>query len=510
MKKYISIMLIILAVAGGSCKKTYLSELAINPNTPAITTPALQLSSALVSTASSTNGTGNVMYLVWDNWFAYSTGFQPSPSLLLYSITTATYDRFSPGYARIANYNAILTSSTEPNFQAIAKIMMAYEYQQVVDQYNNVPYFTSLQGIKSLTPGYDNASLIYDDLIKQLDAAIAQIQGAPASAAYPGKYDVMYGAGNTAGMLKWAAFANTLKLRIAVRQTSNVALFAKKKAALTASLNATAAVGYITTTTEGSINPGYTNTDGLQPPLDLAYGFKASGATAGSGATYQANQYFVNQLVGTGTPLAPQDPRLFQIYAPSTTANAGGQIAATFFGQTQAPVVNGKTATPSKFSAFVLSPTKAAPILQASEAFFLQAEAVKAGILTSASTSSQLYTLGVQASFTEFGLTLAQANTYLTGYPYPAADPAQEAAIMYQKWIAICPYEPLEMYCEILRTGYPTVPLSILPGVTATTYVQRLPYPVVEYNTNGINVNGQGTIDLYTSHIFWEQNAPAQ
>jgi len=506
MKKYISIMLIILAVAAGSCKKTYLSELAINPNTPAITTPGLQLSSALVNTAASTNGSGNVMYLVWNNWFSYSTGFQPSPSLLLYSITTGTYDRFSPAYANIANYNAILTSTTEPNYQAIAKIMICYDFQQLVDQYNNVPYFTALQGINGLTPSYDNASLIYDDLLKQLDAAITLIKNAPASAAFPGKFDVMYGAKDASGMAKWAAFANTLKLRVAVRQTSNATVFAAKKAALTTSLNATVSSGYITTTTEGSVNPGYTNTDGLQPPLDGSYGFKAAGSTAGVGAQYQANLYFVNQLVGSGTPLAPQDPRLFQIYAPSTTANAGGQIAATFFGQTTAPVVNGKTATPSKFSAFMLSPTRSAPIVQASEAFFLQAEAVKAGILTvPGATAATLYTAGITASFTEMGVAASALPAYLAAYPYPAADPAQEQAIMYQKWIAICPFEPLEMYCEILRTGYPAVPLSILPGVTATTYVQRLPYPTTEYNTNAINVNAQGTIDLYTSHIFWEK-----
>src|SRR5476651_662317 len=96
MKKYISVLLTALAVVGSGCSKTYLSELAINPNTPAVTTPALQLTGALTRTATIMNGTTETQYLVWDNYMAYSTSFQPSASLLLYTISTDTFDSFSP------------------------------------------------------------------------------------------------------------------------------------------------------------------------------------------------------------------------------------------------------------------------------------------------------------------------------------------------------------------------------------------------------------------------------
>jgi hypothetical protein len=533
MKKYISTILITLAIAGSSCKKTYLSELANNPNTPAVTTPALQLTGALTRTATITDGTSETQYFAWNGWFAYSTSFQPSPSLLLYSITTDTYDNFSSLYLNISNYNAILLSTTEPNFTAIAKIMIAYDYQQLVDQYNNVPYSKSLDPT-NLNPTYDTGSAIYDDLLKQLDAAIALINGAPITGSYPGKADLVYGATNKTGMLKWAAFANTLKLRLAVRQSSNAALFGAKKAALTASLAATASAGYITTAAEGNVQPGYTNTDVLQAPLDVAYGYKASGGTQTSNPVYQANTYAINFYAntgadnaaatapggvsaapsaglgwsGAGTASAPNDPRLFQIYALSASgAAANNGVVGTKLGETQPPTIGGVQVSPSRLSAFVLSPTKAAPLINASEAFFLQAEAIKAGLLTGTVVDqTTAYNAGVTASFTELGLTAAQATAYLATHAYPAAasDDLREEAIITQKWAALNPYLALEAYSELRRTGYPKVPLSILPGVTATTYVQRLPYPTTEYNTNGTNVTAQGAsgTDIY-SKIFW-------
>jgi hypothetical protein len=523
MKKYISIMIIILAVAGSSCKKTYLSELAINPNTPAVTTAALQLTGAMTRTATITNGTSMTQYLVWDGYMAYSTSYQPSASLLLYSITTDTFDNFSSLFLNISNYNAILTANgTNAYYNAIANIMIAYDFSLLVDQYNNVPYFGALQGATNLTPAYDSGSAIYDDLLKQLDAAIASIQGAPATTTSPGKNDLIYGG----TMTKWILFANTLKLRLAVHQTSNTALFTAKKAALTASLAKTSALGYITTASEGAVNPGYTNTDVLQAPLDVAYGYKANGSKQSNTPVYQANTFAINFFANTsgistglaaywissptGTASAPQDPRLFQIYAPSPSAAAGGAVTGTSLGQTQPPQVNGVQVTPSLLSSFVLSPTKSAPIITAAEAWLLQAEAINAGILTpnagTAPDAPTAYANGVSASFTEFGIA-SSAAAYLVTHPYPtgASAAVQEEAIITQKWAALDPYISLEAYTELRRTGYPKVPLSILPGVTATTYVQRLPYPTTEYNTNGANALAQtGGTDIY-SKIFWAQ-----
>lgn len=507
MKKYISIIIIItLAVAGSSCKKTFLSELANNPNTPANTTPALALAGALKTTAAIINGgsvTGGVTgaydnYACWVGYMSWSTGFQANLPLEAFAITTSTYDNFTPLYLNISNYTAMLNSTTEPYFQAIAKIMIAYDFEALVDNYNSVPYFQAIQGATNLTPTYDSGSAIYDDLLKQLDAAITLIQKAPATAATPGTADIMYHANSAAAMNSWIQFANTLKLRIAVRQSTSPTL-ASKKAALTTDIQATAALGYIGLTSEGTVNPGYTNLDangGEQQPLALNYGTKQSGAAQNGNGTYQANTYAVNFLTSNN------DPRLTQIYQPSTAAGANGAVSSTVFGATLPP-----TFRPSRVSNFLINPTKSAFIFSASESLFLQAEAANIGYLPG--SAATLYQAGVEASFIELGLTAAQADIYLAqasvAYPTGGTPAQQEQAIITQKWIALDPYQALEAYNEFRRTGYPAVPVSVFVGNTSPITPVRIPYPFTEYATNGNNVPSIGSINIFTSKIFWAQ-----
>jgi hypothetical protein len=60
-------------------------------------------------------------------------------------------------------------------YQAIAKIMKAYDFEQLVDVYNDVPYTQAFNASVYLFPKYDKGQDIYDDLAKQLVAAIGII-----------------------------------------------------------------------------------------------------------------------------------------------------------------------------------------------------------------------------------------------------------------------------------------------------------------------------------------------
>jgi len=491
MKKYITIMLITLVVAGSSCKKTYLDELATNPNTPAITTPDLALAGALKTTAALYNGTGFTMYMCWMGYLSYSTGFQPNVALESYQFTTSTYDLWTNWYLNINNYTAMASSTTNPYYQAIANIMICYDYEGLVDNYNNVPYSQALLGTNNLTPGYDKGSDVYDALLTRLDAAITQIGAAITAntAIAPTTSDIMYG-GN---MTKWEVFANTLRLRIIMRQYGPTGAInpnvASKVAMLTSELAKFSTVGYISTTAaEGKVNPGYANLDfggGQQQPLDIAFGYNQSGSAINNNPPYQANTYAVSFFQSNN------DPRLTQIYATST----GGAVISTPFGVTVPPA-----GTPSKLSAFILNPTKAAFLFTAAESLFLQAEAVKDGLIAGSTTT--LYDAAITASFTDLGLTAAQATTY---YTQAAIATPTEQNIITQKWAALDPIGGLEAFNEMRRTGIPVVPVSVLPGNTQTTQPTRIFYPIVEYNTNAANVAAQGTISETTSKIFWAQ-----
>jgi hypothetical protein len=521
MKKYISIILITLAVAGSSCKKNYL-ELTNNPNVPSVTTPDLALSGALKSTADIVNLGDYVQYGAWVGYLSQSTGFQPFTNVEQYNFTTTDFNGpWNDNYSNLANYNALLTSTTEPNYQAIAKIMMAYDYEALVDNYNNVPYSQALLGAQNLNPVYDKGSDIYTDLMKQLDAAIVLIQKAPATALTPSTADIMYG-GN---MTNWIKFANTLKLRLAVR-VSGVAALAPGFAA---AAKATQALGYIDKTNAGLVNPGYLNSDadgGQESPLWRYYGFNQSLAPGTGRQTYQANTFATNYYASNN------DPRLVQVYAESITAHAatatnflagsalnvqnGIAIISTTFGDSQPPTatvngVAGATVSPSLVGTGLLTgPTMSAVVLSSAESLFLQSEAAARGIITGgAAGAATSYNAGITASF-EFDNVPnadAAAATYYAqpaiAYPTTGTLDAQVQAIITQKWASLAIFGAFEAFNENRRTGYPNVPTSIYQGANAPHQVARIFYPFSEYATNAASVAAQGTIDKFNSKIFW-------
>lgn len=490
-----------LAITASSCKKNYL-ELSNNPNSPSVATPALLLSGALKTSAGIINGgissSSTGYYTQYANWIGYlswSTGYQANVALEQYQFTTANYDVWTPLYLNISNYSALFNSTTNPYYQAMAKIMTVYDYEQLVDNYNNVPYSQATQGVANLNPTYDSGSAIYDDLVKQIDAAISLIQKAPTTTIAPAADDIMYN-GN---MTNWLKFANTLKLRLALRQIN----VASKTATLKAAVAATSSIGYIDGSNGATVNPGYANSDangGQQSPLWLNYGYTQNGGAQTNNQEYQANSYAVSFFQSNN------DPRLTQVYAP---VDAKGTIGATPFGGTTPP-----QPAASKLGPGVLkSPSMNANILSSAEALFLQAEAAQRGYISG--TPSTFYQAGITASFVDDGLTAAQAQAYYVqgNIAYPAGGigvitDQQLQAIIVQKWAALDPYGALEAFNEYRRTGYPNnIPLSIYPGANAPNQVTRIFYPQVEYQTNAASVAAQGTINPFTSKIFWAKGA---
>jgi hypothetical protein len=337
MKKYLSIIFITLAIAGSGCKKNYLSELTNNPNNPSVASPGLLLSGSLKTTAGILNGGISsalygyyTNYACWIGYLSWSTGFQANTALEQYLFTTSNYDVWTPLYGNISNYNQLALAGAGPNYTGIAEIMEVVDFQQLVDNYNNIPYSQALQGTKNLTPTYDQAPAVYNALMKQLDAAITLIQGAKATDANPGSADIMF-AGN---MTDWLLYANTLKLRFALRVSNNTSL-ASTYATYKAAVQATSSIGYLGAVA-AEVNPGYLNSDasgGQQSPLWLNYGTTQSGGANLNNQEYQANQYSIN-FFNTNS-----DPRLTRVYA----VNPAGNVIGSVFGATVTYPVAGVT-----------------------------------------------------------------------------------------------------------------------------------------------------------------------
>jgi hypothetical protein len=161
---------------------------------------------------------------------------------------------------------------------------------------------------------------------------------------------------------------------------------------------------------------------------------------------------------------------------------------------------------------------QSSPILTDFESLFLQAEAAQRGYITddpkalyeSAVTQSVLY-LGQTSTLdpsTYVPLTGADAATYLAQVKplvnYDAS-PNKLQAIITQKWVALNGINPMPVWTDYRRTGFPDfIHFSIDPLRISDIPPVRLLYPQTEINTNNDNVLAQGTISLTGSKIFWQ------
>jgi hypothetical protein len=484
MKKYFLVLTAFFIAGISGCKKDFLS-LETNPNTPSVTTPQLTLAAALNATAANV-ATQYAYYAVWAGYWTTSGNYVPNSTINQYQFTPTSFQGdWTAWYANLTNYNALQALAakdpTLANYQAIAMVMKAYGFQILVDQYNDVPYSQAFQPSTVVFPAYDKGVDIYHDLGKQLDAAIALMGKAGAVA--PGADDIVYGG----DMDAWKAFANTLKLKLAVR----VYMKLGNTDPLVAGLASTASAGYIDESDAAVSNPGYSNQTGKQNPFYGSFGFDPTGNPAGNNVYYRANAYSVDFLNNTN------DPRVSRLYQPLSN----GTVRGNAFGD---PGVQSNSFTSAIGPGLVRSASQGEPILGAPESLFLQAEAANAGLIPG--NAQTLYQAGITASFEDLGLTDAQATTYYSqainnvGW---AASANKESAIITQKWIALNGYFPFEAYAEYRRTGYPNLPTSLDPAAISQTLPTRIPYPQSELTTNAGNLSKEGTINYFSSKIFW-------
>lgn len=96
------------------------------------------------------------------------------------------------------------------NYEAVARILKVMIFAQLTDTYGDLPYFEAgaQADPENLHPKYDSQEVIYNDFFKELKEAAAQLD---ASKSLEG--DLMYD-GNVE---KWRKFANSLRLRYALR-----------------------------------------------------------------------------------------------------------------------------------------------------------------------------------------------------------------------------------------------------------------------------------------------------
>ncbi len=484
--KYASLLSVVVLMA--ACQDFL--DVNEDPNNPVSVSPDLVLPTAQVYTANVMhnnrylNNLGNMMMYNWSQ----SDGYAWYPDEFKYNVTSSFYQQiFNYSYSNTLKMYHVLDQldSTYSYYRAIGKIMKAYHFQLLVDCYGNIPYSEALKRSGEATPKYDDAKTIYEDLVVQLTDAIRLINEGE-NAKVPGADDAIFGG----DMSKWKKFANSVKLRILIRQSS----MSGRETYLKEQFNIIASEGSGYITADVGVNPGYTNIENQQNPFWDTFGKDVSGTETMNNKATCATDYILTFLTGTN------DPRIDRIYEKPSDGHLGVPQGLLDY---DTPVVDAYV--PEKVSnigpGILKGANQNAIIYTLAESYFNQAEAHFRGLITTGDDAKTLYQKGIQASFDYLGATGAQAYysqvKNLVGWD---ASANKLQAIITQKWIALNGLTAEQSWFDYNRTGFPAgLPISRLASTNDRPV--RLFYPAGEYSSNGENVPAQP--NAFTEKIFW-------
>lgn len=157
---------------------------------------------------------------VSSSWMGYTT-YPIAQSYDDYYVTendaNNTWASFS--YTPVMNNCKILVEQAEAKdkhyYAAIAKIIWAYNTSILTDMFGNIPFTQALDQTQYPFPVYDSQEVVYENIQRLLDEAIAHIDNPNQSSEVPGADDLIL----NGDMQKWKKLAYSLKGRYYMRLT---------------------------------------------------------------------------------------------------------------------------------------------------------------------------------------------------------------------------------------------------------------------------------------------------
>ena len=508
-------LLIIVVLIGAGCKKTWL-DVNTSPNDLPTTISNYVFSGALYTTAYNywgDNGTGNRSNEIgayFAGQWTQSTSYILVTNIFGYGFTNTDFNFWDDMYNNLEDYQYVIDNAAKDNQKYLigpSKVMQAMVLQNLVDMYGNIPYSDALKGLNSLAPKFDSQKVVYESLITLLDSAIANIK-ANTWTLQKGS-DIIFSGSAT----KWIKFANTLKLRILIRQSRIVG----RDNYIITEINKAVAegTGFLDVSEDVGANPGFQAQAGKQNPMYDRWGYDPAGTVRSLGRFPRVTKNLFDTLVAKSDTFRIKR-LMYAVGGENQKPDSAGFSKAVDIIANYKAVVYGAGSGFSGPSTSALGPSviirgqyKPVMLMTAAESFFLQAEAKERfPAVTLPGTSQGYYNQGVRESFRLLGVPdpITKANILLSSGKVNAdwtVSTDKLKAIALQKWIALTNFNGLEAWSEYRRTGYPLIPQS-LPEPDPLKRPVRLYYPSTELGSNEANVLAQGTINVFTSRLFWD------
>ena len=537
MKKVVSIIAIISAIAFSSCVKSQFADAYADPSKVSSTTVELQYAGFLSSNLNYT------MYNYWQYFVVYQNTVLPwtqvtpiintagrfVPGVQAESDLWNTYYGFTAQYKEILKLNKALSANdqTSKRIYIITAAIFYYDMtQKVVDVFGDIPF--SQAGLLSTNGGnyqasnakYDPASTIYTSMLDDLKAIADELNTIAVPTGVNSVLKVQDFV-NHGDLTKWKMYCNSLRLRLLTRVSGVPAFQARVTSEIAGILGNPSSYPLIRTYTDNIKITVTNNTSG--------------GVNDGTGTG--AGSSFYSGLIGWGSANvggkvmidlmnANSDPRLRAIFEPGTGATPAGSYAGldpslASTSQTQTDYV----ATLARYNRSTLTQNNFLPgmLINASEVNLMLAEYyLKAGNDASAKSA---YEAGITESVKYYYWVRTISNDNAAGPLTPlgpteisdylakngiawanASSTSQKWSLIgTQKWINYNVLQPLECWAEVRRTKYPVL------NFIHDTGVQQVPpsrwlYPVDEHTFNKTNYQAVASNDNFTTKIFWDVN----
>jgi hypothetical protein len=403
--------------------------------------------------------------------------------------------------------NIIKESSDLPAINAQARIWKVFMLNRYTDYFGPIPYSQIGNFIEGEGVAYDAQKDIYYDFFKELDEATTALKNNLSAPSF-GDQDLIYNGDNA----KWLKFANSLRLRLAMR----ISLVEPAKAK---------------TEAEAAFAGGV-----LENTVDNANVVSTAAKFNGLNRISAWNEFRMSALFESLFK-GYNDPRMAIYFEP---AKNDGVFRGGRSGLSQGEMALGfntydNTSNVSARFQPIQQDTNPMAVMYAAEVYFLRAEGVLNGWNVGGGlTAEQLYNKAIETSLKQWGVTdQGIIDSYINGTSLPIApapengwntppasnipvkfssDPEkQREQIGTQKWLALFPSE-MEAWAEMRRTGYPKMyPLihSDNPDLSKDQMIRRIGFVDIDRQANGPSVKAAEALlgpggDKVSTRLWWD------